>query len=52
MSISFDKQMVANHDYSTTNVSFTGLIFETEIVSGEDGRFFHASLEQYVKPVS
>ena len=29
-----------------------GLIYETEIVSGEDSRFFQASLEQYVKQVS
>ena len=28
-----------------------GFIFETEIVSGEDSRFFQASLEQYVKQV-
>lgn len=29
----------------------SGLIFETEIVSGEDSRFFQASIEQYVKQV-
>ena len=29
-----------------------GLVIETEIQSAEDGRFFHATLEQYVKQVS
>lgn len=29
-----------------------GLVFETEINAAEDGRFFQASLEQYVKQVS
>lgn len=28
-----------------------GIILETEIISGEDGRFFQSTLEQYVKPL-
>ena len=29
-----------------------GMIFETEILDSEDGRFFQSSIDQYANPVS